>query len=197
MGERAVAAVTTGAKKKRVQAGILERRARAFQTYLDVLETAAWFRYQVEPQLSDFDLNLERFQLLEMLYREGPMTTVEAGKRRWCTRQSLFLFAKRVAKSGWLEIERETLPAVEIDEVRLPKQKRSQERIGRRAVTLRLTEKGEKLMAYATRRHAKLVDALMRAINMREMERLSRTCQRVREGDVVKLIKELTMEDVD
>lgn len=35
--------------------------------YLDVLDTAAWFWYQVEVQLADFDLNLERFRLLELL----------------------------------------------------------------------------------------------------------------------------------
>src|SRR5690348_14460175 len=67
-------------KGRRTQAGIPERRECAFRAYLDILETAAWFRYQVEPQLGDSDLNLERFRFLEILYREGPMSTVEMGK---------------------------------------------------------------------------------------------------------------------
>ena len=184
-------------RSKRTQAEIPERRACAFRAYLDVLETAAWFRYQAEPQLEEFDLNLDRFRFLEILYREGPMTTVEMGKRRCCARQSLFGLAERLAKDGLVEIERGTLDAVEIEEARLPKGKRDRERIGRRVATLRLTEEGKKLMAVVARKHAKLIYALMRAINMREAERLSRTCRRIREGDAVKLIRELMMEDVD
>ena len=40
-----------------------------------------------------------------------------------------------------------------------------------------------------------LIYALMRAIDTREAERLSRTCRKIREGDAVRLIKELMMED--
>ena len=193
--EPTMATPTARPKREKTQAGILERRECAFRAYLDVLETAAWFRYQVEPQLGDFDLNLEHFRFLEVLYRAGPMTTVEMGKRRCCARQSLFAFAERLAKDGLVEIERETLAAVEIEEARLPKEKRGRERTGRRVATLRLTEKGEELMGIVARRHAKLIYALMRAIDMREAERLSRTCRKIREGDAVKLIKELMMED--
>jgi len=182
-------------KKKKTQAGIPERRECAFRAYLDVLETAAWFRYQVEPQLGDFDLNIEQFRFLEVLHREGPMSTVEMGKRRCCARQSLFALAERLAKDGLVEIERETLAAVEVEEARLPREKRGGERAGRRVASLRLTEEGQQLMAVVTRRHAKLIYALMRAIDMRETERLSRTCRKIREGDAVKLIKELMMED--
>jgi hypothetical protein len=32
---------------------------------------------------------------------------------------------------------------------------------------------------------------------MRDAKRLSRTCRRIREGDAVKLIKELMMEDLE
>lgn len=182
-------------KGRRTQAGIPERRECAFRAYLDVLETAAWFRYQVEPQLEDFDLNLERFRFLEVLYREGPMTTVEMGKRRFCARQSLFGLAERLAEDGLVEIDRGTLVAVETEEARLPKEKRGGERNGRRVATLRLTEEGRKLMDVVMRRHTKLIYALMRAIDMREAERLSRTCRKIREGDAVRLIRELMMED--
>lgn len=184
-------------RKNSARAGIVERRECAFQAYLEVLETAAWFRYEVEPQLADFDLNIERFLLLEMLYREGAMTTVEAGKRRYCTRQSLFRFAERVESRGWIEIERETLPAAEIEEAKLPREKRQQDRSGRCVASLRLTDKGRSLITGALRRHAKLIYALMRGIDMQEAKRLSRTCQKIREGNVMKLIKELMMQDED
>ena len=186
-----------GPRARRTKAGIPERRECAFGAYLDVLETAAWFRYQVEPQLADFGLNLERFRVLETLYREGPMTTVELGKRRCCARQTLFGLAGRLATDGLVEIERETLAPAEIPEAKLRKEKRGGGRVGRRMATVRLTAEGEKLMAEVRRRHAKLVYALMRALDMREAERLSRMCQKIREGDPLRLIKELIMEDVD
>lgn len=197
MGMSGATNVVVKLKAKRTQAAIPERRECAFRAYLDVLETATWFRYQVEPQLGDFDLNLEQFRFLEVLYREGPMSTVEMGKRRCCARQSVFALAERLAKDGLVEIERGRLNAVEIEEARLPKEKRGGERNGRRVATLRLTDEGKKLMAVVMRRHTKLIYALMRAIDMREAERLSRTCRKIREGDAVKLIRELMMDDGD
>jgi DNA-binding MarR family transcriptional regulator len=196
MSERA-ANVVGKVKGKAIRAKISERKARAFRAYLDVLDTAAWFRYQVETQLADFDLNLERFRLLEMLYRDGPMTVAEAAKKRCCARQSLFSLAERLGESGWVEIQPVRLPAVEVGELNIARSKRDQERLGRRAANLRLTEEGENFMAGVLPRHEKLVYALMRAIDPREMDRLSRTCRKIREGDVAKLIKELMMEDVE
>ena len=197
MSERAVVNVTGQARGKATRAKISERKARAFRAYLDVLDTAAWFRYQVETQLADFDLNLERFRLLEMLYRDGPMTVAEAAKKRYCARQSLFSLAERLGESGWVRIDPVRLPAVEMGEESRAGSKRDEDRLGRRAANVRLTEEGENFVAGVMPRHEKLIYALMRAINPREMDRLSRTCRRIREGDVVKLIKELMMEDVE
>jgi DNA-binding MarR family transcriptional regulator len=81
--------------------------------------------------------------------------------------------------------------------MQLKKSQRGRLRLGRRATSLRLTEKGEKFAALVIRRNAKLVYAFMRVIDPREMDRFSRTCQRIREGDPIKLIKELMMEDVE
>jgi hypothetical protein len=50
-------------------------------------------------------------------------------------------------------------------------------------------------MAVVVRKHAKLAYAFMRVIDPREMEKLSRTCRKLREGDPVKLIREIMMDD--
>lgn len=191
MSEGTAVAVARKEGGKPTRAKIAERKERAFRAYIDVMDTAAWFRYQVEPQLADFDLNMERFRLLELLYREGPMTTTEVAKRRGCARQSLGELAERLASDGLLEIERGTSRSPHEDEELDGKGK------GWRASMLRLTERGESLMRGAMRRHGKLIYALMRAIDPRDMDRLSKTCRKIREGNVVKLIKELMMEDED
>ena len=89
------------------------------------------------------------------------------------------------------------MPAAEIDEARLPKGERGRERVGRTASMVRLTDEGRNFMQGVMRRHTKLVYALMRAVGLRELDRLSETCRKIREGDPFRLIDELTMEDPD
>jgi DNA-binding MarR family transcriptional regulator len=176
---------------------IPERRAKAFRAYLELLDTATWFRSQMDRHLTQFDLPIEQFRLLEMLYRDGQMTIAEAARRRHCTRQSISSMAERMAKRGWVRLEMGRLPATEMDEAQLKKSERGKERFGRRALSMKLTEEGEKFAATVIRRHAKLVYAFMRVIAPREMDRMSRTCQKIRKGDPFKLIQELMMEDVE
>jgi hypothetical protein len=58
-----------------------------------------------------------------------------------------------------------------------------------------LTESGEKFMHVVFPRHAKLVFAFFRALDMREQESLSRNCRKLREGDVAKMLDAITLED--
>ena len=64
-------------------------------------------------------------------------------------------------------------------------------------VLVRLTEEGEKLIAYVFARHRKVVKAEMRALEGREQETLSRLCRKLKEGDIVKFFKEIRMRDAD
>jgi DNA-binding MarR family transcriptional regulator len=188
---------TVGKRRQLHHAAIPERRARAFRAYLELMDTAAWFRSHMDRQLEKFDMPIEQFRLLELLYREGEMTIADAAARRHCARQSLASMADRMAKRGWIRQEAVRLPAAEVDEAQLKKRDRGKERFGRVAVSVRLTEEGKKVGARAIFSHAKLVYAFMRAIDLREMNRFARTCRKIREGDPFKLIKELMMEDVE
>jgi hypothetical protein len=58
-----------------------------------------------------------------------------------------------------------------------------------------LTKAGKKFMKSAVPRYSKLVKAFMLALHAREQESLVRICEKLREGDVVKLVREITMED--
>ncbi len=66
-----------------------------------------------------------------------------------------------------------------------------------RVGVISLTPLGKKFIGNVLPRHAKMVKALMRVLEGREKESLIRICQKLREGDVVKYISELTHEDVE
>ena len=48
-----------------------DKTVRAFQAFLDVMDTADWFKNELRGPLESFDLTMGGFRLLEMLYREG------------------------------------------------------------------------------------------------------------------------------
>lgn len=181
--------------RKRGRRAIDEKTQQAFQAYLELLDTGNWIRFQVEEQLGRFDLNVEEFRFLELLHREGPMTTTAIAERRWSRRQSVLGMASRLEESGWIVQEATRLPAAEIDENRLMKSLRGRPRLGRKAVRIRLTKEGERLMRRVIPRHAKLVYALMLAVSVYQVDALAETCRKLREGNIVKLLNEITMRD--
>ncbi len=60
-----------------------------------------------------------------------------------------------------------------------------------------LTPLGKKFIGNLLPKHAKMVKSLMRVLHGREKKSLIRICQKLREGDVVKYISELTHEEVE
>ena len=56
---------------------------------------------------------------------------------------------------------------------------------------------GEKFIGNVLPKHSKLVKALMRVLDAREKQSLSRICRKLREGDVLKFVSEITHEDVE
>ena len=181
--------------RKRGRRSVEKGTEQALRAYVELLDTVSWIRFQVEGQLGQWDSNVEEFRFLELLDREGPMTATAIAERRWCSRQSVLKLAHRLEECGWVSLKTVRLPAAEIDENRLAKIQRGKTRVGRKAAQLSLTEEGEKLMRTVIPRHAKLVYAFMLAIPAHEMDRLARTCRRLREGDVVKLLDEITLRE--
>jgi len=60
-----------------------------------------------------------------------------------------------------------------------------------------LTRDGRKLIATVLPRQAKMVKAMMRALDLREQDTLGRLCRKLREGDIVKYFQEIRMQDAD
>ncbi|HTX15947.1 MAG TPA: hypothetical protein VMD77_11680, partial [Candidatus Baltobacteraceae bacterium] len=80
---------------------------------------------------------------------------------------------------------------------RLPMLRRAIEREGPRVAVVGLTKSGKKFAGNVRSRQVKLIKALMRAVDGREQESISRVCRKLREGDVLKFVSELMHEDVE
>lgn len=66
-------------------------------------------------------------------------------------------------------------------------------RPGRPVLLVQLTKDGRALIEKVFAKHAKYVKSLMRVLEGREQETLSRLCQKLRRGDVVKFFKEIRL----
>jgi DNA-binding MarR family transcriptional regulator len=174
-----------------------EKTQQAFRAYLELLHTADWLRAELRPQLEAFDLTMAGFRLLEMLYREGTVSQPLAAQELRCRRQNLNVIIAGLEQRRWVQRAITTYAPVEVAEGDLPKAKRGPSRVGKRVGVISLTPLGKKFIGNVLPRHAKMVKALMRVLEGREKESLIRICQKLREGDVVKYISELTHEDVE
>jgi DNA-binding MarR family transcriptional regulator len=152
-------------------------------------------RRQLRNQVESFDLTIDGFRVLEMLRREGPITTEAFCRQRQCRRQSLERLIRPLEERGWVRFEVVSLAPADVAETQLAKRERGKPRRGRRMGQMSLTPSGTKFMRIIFPRHAKLVFAFMRALDLREQETLKRTCRKLREGDVAKLLQEISMED--
>jgi len=174
-----------------------EKTSRAYRAYLDLLGTADWVGGETRGQLASFDLTMRTFRVLEMLRREGAMSLGVVAERCRCKYQNVDAIAVRMEERGWVRREVSELPPVEIKESHIAKVKRGEPRRGRSVVLMQLTPAGEKFMGNVFPRHAKVIKALMRTLDGREQETLSRLLRKLREGDVLKFFSEITHEDVE
>jgi len=168
-----------------------EKTRRAFRAYVDLIDTAEWMKGELRGQLESFDLTMGGFRVLELLYREGPLAMSYAAEKRLCNRQNLDVIVKRLEERGWVERALVKLPPAEIKPSHLPKATRGKKREGRRIGYMRLTAQGEKFVGWVLPKHAKVVKSLMRVLDAREKESLSRICRKLREGDIVKYFSEI------
>jgi len=167
-----------------------EKTQRAFGAYTDLMEAADWLRERLRGQLAFFDMTPGQFRILEMLRREGPTHQAAIAHRLGCSDATMAWMIKRVERKGWVWREAELLPSVrgETDGT-------GAATVGRRVVVVCLTEKGEERIAYVYSKHVKVVKADMRVLEGREQETLSRVCRKLRQGDVMKFVAEITHED--
>ena len=160
-----------------------QRRLTAFRAFLEILDTADWIRHEIRPQLKMFDISMEELRCLEMLHRAGRMTMGELAERRHCTKQSAANLVEGLRKRGWAEYQVERLTKV-------PDRKGDRRR-GWRVGHIQLSADGHRFIRGVLPRNMKLVLAFMRALEWREQEVLIRICQKLREGNILRFLREM------
>ena len=174
-----------------------ERTQRAFRVYLDLIDTAEWLKTELRGQMESFGLTFSGLRVLAMLYREGRMALADAARERRCNRQNMDVIVARLERRGWVRQGLLRRRAVKIKKSRLPKVQRGKQRLGREVAVMSLTPEGERFVGTVLPKHAKMVKSLMRALDAREQDSLGQLCAKLREGDVVKFISEITHLDAE
>jgi MarR family 2-MHQ and catechol resistance regulon transcriptional repressor len=173
-----------------------ERTQRAFRAYLDLIDTADWLKRTMRVPLESFDMTMQDFRLLEMLYREGALTMPDVGRRLGRVRQDVRVIVARLQERGWVGRMMVALPAVQFERAHVAKSE-AEEREGPRVGVVALTRSGKKMIGNVFPKHAKVVKALMVVLDAREQESISKVCRKLRQGDAVKFLQEIRMVDED
>jgi DNA-binding MarR family transcriptional regulator len=167
---------------------------RAFRTYLELLDTAEWFKNEVKAPLASFGLTINEFRVLELLHREGAQFVPELGRKRMAPKQRIDEIVAQLGRRGWVGRKLVTLPPVEFARAHQAASMRDKPRSGRRVSVVGLTRAGKKFFGEVLPTHSKLVKAFLRVLDGTEQKSLTRLCRKLREGDVMKFVDEITME---
>lgn len=174
-----------------------EKTQRAFGAYLELVDTADWIRRELCGPLESFGITMGEFRLLLILRRDGRVSVSEAAKERGCRVQNVLVMIADLEKLGCVRRESVARPPVKMRASRLPKWKRGKRRTGRRVVMLSLTPLGERVVGKTVAMQAKLVKSYMRVLNYKQQGTLMQLCRKLREGDIVKFISEVTHADAE
>ncbi|MGA9885755.1 MAG: MarR family transcriptional regulator [Candidatus Acidiferrales bacterium] len=135
--------------------------------------------------LDALGLTREEFRLLVMLYRDGPVTLSDATERLGRSRQNVYETIRRAEEFGWVSCGEKRLPPTEVRESQLPKNRRGKERFGQRVMVASLTPQGEKLIGNVLPKQETIVKSLMHALDSRELDSVTRICQKLRRADAL------------
>jgi DNA-binding MarR family transcriptional regulator len=171
-----------------------EKTQRAFQAYVDLMDTGDWIKGELRGPLMSFDLAMGEFRLLELLDREGAMLVSDIARRRGVHRAGVEVTITRLARRGLVGQKIVELPPTELQRAHLAKSRGGEVRKGRRIRAIGLTKSGKRFIGNVLPSHSKVVKAMMRALDGREQETLSRLCRRLRASDVMKFVSELAHE---
>ena len=172
-----------------------EKTLRAFRVYTELMDTAAWVRSWMRGPLEAYDLSLQGFRMLLMLYENGPTRTMEAAKQMRFRRQNIDRIVGRLEDRGWVKRYAVNVATEKGASKTGPRRLRRKSRAWGVGIVA-LTPAGQRFVAEVFPSHAKVVRALMRALHAKEQESLVEICRKLRAGAILKFVSELTHMDV-
>jgi hypothetical protein len=79
------------------------KTSRAFRVYIDLTDTADWFREKMNRQLWTWELTMPLFRVLETLYNQGPQCQHELSRKFRCSKQNVASVLERLEDNGWIQ----------------------------------------------------------------------------------------------
>jgi DNA-binding MarR family transcriptional regulator len=207
-----------GGRRRREYVDTKGKTRRAYEAYLDLIETAAWMRDLAAAHVAAFRMTLREYHVMARILRNGPVYPARLGYRMGCTRQNVTRMIEKLERQGWVKRVEGRLARrhrVEIDWMAVDLRDRQaaaaagvmaakralrrtaaeKARTGKRVVRVFLTSQGREAIEDAVRKHEKYIKAEMRALDGREQVALSRMCRKLQEGDALRFVRELQRND--
>lgn len=131
----------------------------ALDLYIKLMRAAESVTARVNDHLTDINLTVSQFGVLEALYHLGPMHQALLGEKILKSGGNMTLVIDNLAKRGLVE--------------------RQRNQDDRRFVTVRLTEKGRDLIREIMPRHVAIVVAEVGILTADEQEQFSTLCRKL------------------
>ncbi len=132
---------------------------RALSAYIKLMRASESVSARTQRHLSDARLTASQFGALEALYHLGPLSQADLGQKILRSSGNITMVVDNLEKRG------------------LVKRERRQE--DRRYNTVRLTSRGEKLIAEVFPRHAGKIVEAMNVLTKTEQETLGKLCRKL------------------
>lgn len=162
---------------------------------MSLIDTADWLRKELRVPLESFDLTMGELRLLELLNRQGALTTPDVMRARKAKKQNVKRMVKHLEERGWVGQRIVTLPSAGFEDSHKAKSGKSERRRGRLIGVVGLTASGKNFIVDVLPRHSKLVKSLFCVLDSREQTSMIRMFRKLREGDPVKFFREVMLMD--
>lgn len=139
--------------------GGTEAEKRALDTFIKLARAAESVNTRINAHLSDYNLTVSQFGVLESLYHLGPMHQNELGQKILKSSGNMTLVIDNLCKRGYVERQRDTQD--------------------RRYIQVHLTDAGHTLIEQLFPQHVRRVVRELGGLTSEEHEELQRLCRKV------------------
>jgi MarR family transcriptional regulator, 2-MHQ and catechol-resistance regulon repressor len=154
-----------------------ERKRLALATYASLARAVHTLDDLLDRQCETFGLTSSQFRVLEHLLLHGPVATGELASSVMFGDSTISVVTRNLERAGLVV-------------------RRADKADGRKAI-VHLTAEGKKLVERILPKRGKVLRASMCVLGKREQENLERLCRKLAEGDAVKFVLEITLDDED
>jgi MarR family 2-MHQ and catechol resistance regulon transcriptional repressor len=168
---------------------------RALTAYRELTDAADSFYRDLSHQTHRFGLTMPQFRVLELLHHEGPKSHREIAAKLCCGPRNVTVIVNSLERHRWVRRERPAGPGLTGVGSRVHEARGAAEEpaTDRRVVYVHLTPSGEKVIERVFPSHVKVIKAEMRVLTDAQQNSIIFLCRKLRRGDILKFIRDITM----